>query len=1648
MRGVLQKLLCAGAALVALGARADAITGGSLSQTVSFPAPVVGLTPDGLTRVTLAGCEPDMRTAKPVLPVTGVSFEIPAGHEIATVTVTPAAVIEIPLGAPVEWGLPPRQPDDPPTPAVTPDPAVYNGNRPYPDLAQPAWRLDPRGGSPSLLSVPLYPVRFDPARNALLAATALTVSVQVQAATAPPKQGLLTAPLAFSALDPSESHTYVILSTSNLLYNAPPPWNFQTLCDARARAGFTPALVSTEWVCANYPGADTPARIRAFLQDARQQWGTRFLLIGGTYGLIPARKLFISVAEIFTHTTEIPADAIYYGCLDGPFDNNGNGLYGEVTDGANGGDIDLTAEIMVGRFPVANAGELAHMIRKTLRYEAATAQDVMPNAFSAEKMDLGTMTYAAGFMEELRFGSAAYGLSTIGFETSAYSNALDTGHTLYDSPTFLWGTADSLAFLNRNLGSLNHIGHASIQQCMKINLADTAHQNALRAFTNGMPYFAYSQSCSAGAFDTADCFAEQLVTVSNAAFASIMNAREGWVYNNTVGGFSHRYHRCFWDSALRGAATRLGEINEQSRLMNLHMINPATANFWRWEYYQHNLFGDPATPFVPAINTVPPAVSHEPLVNTYDTQTAYRVTCSLEPAGIYDPGAVFLLWHTSREPGLVHTQLMTQTSGNLFEAGIPPHPANTRIAYTLHAANHAGCIARAPGDGDALFDVTDRLDLEIRGSPFNFGTPDPGYGTHYYASGLVATASAPSLYSVSADTRYANRGFFGIGSVPQSGTNLTVSFRMDAHSLLSWVWQREYLLAVRCDLPGFPEQTLWIPENGTATPSPAPAIITNNGTAYAFAEWHRDGTRAPAAPAHSPPAFGTVTSDAPHTLTARYLPLDLDADTNSIPDWWEFQYYGANGQDPESDDDGDGYLLWEEYDDRTDPLLKSLIPAPPRITHTPLDEVQTRPGPFAIRAIITDSHEIASATVYWRRKTEAWQSTPMALVSNGLFEAQIGTVSAPADDFEYQIIAADPTGLTSQTGVFFFFLRYPVADTSRFHDLCLVALPTQTYAYAYMNLHNTGNADLHWSMRFSRTDTFRDTELRGWNRTSLGQPWEVSTNRAASPPYALHSRLVSNRLVYSPVRSTITLPQTFLGANAVLSFKYWIFSELDKNPARAYDGGIVEFSSDNGATFRQLRGPYTHTIYGWDASPWPDGTPCFAGNGTEGWQTATFDLLKEYPELLGMQNHTVIFRFHYGGDNNTDNEGWYIDDIDISPLQWLNGFSHSIEPSYGYTIAGGDFKRILWCNLPTAITDTRDGMMTVSLLSNDPVLPVFSFFWQLKIREAPLLPGLAAFQTPTGDGRVVLTTGVTDKDREPVSLAVTWSRDSGKTWSPAALTNLLADAGAIPPSSPSGTITGLPTSLLGVTPITNRLSSVWLSRAVTPPVSVCTQTLFRITASNAYYGAAYTAGPFTVDNVPPAFPTNSALTASPFSSVGPYALTTNLLTLAWPAATDTLSTTLSYRLVGAGSTHTAATVSATIPLSNALNATHAFQVTAVDPGGNASEPLTASFLVLDALGDYDGDGLSNAGEEIAGTSATNAAERFTAALSSGSGTLTLSWQGAAGRLYTVEATPTLLPPDWQPLPEHTDIPGTGEPLGVAFPATQPSCFFRIRVRLP
>ena len=86
-----------------------------------------------------------------------------------------------------------------------------------------------------------------------------------------------------------------------------------------------------------------------------------FVVLGGDTEIIPTRKLRSSVQSSSVHTGDIPSD-LYYSALDGNWDSNQNGIYGEPAE------ADLLPELAIGRIPFSNTTELNNFLSKITRY--------------------------------------------------------------------------------------------------------------------------------------------------------------------------------------------------------------------------------------------------------------------------------------------------------------------------------------------------------------------------------------------------------------------------------------------------------------------------------------------------------------------------------------------------------------------------------------------------------------------------------------------------------------------------------------------------------------------------------------------------------------------------------------------------------------------------------------------------------------------------------------------------------------------------------------------------------------------------------------------------------------------------------------------------------------------------------------------------------------------------------------------------------------------------------------------------------------------------------------------------------------------------------------------------------------------------------
>lgn len=407
---------------------------------------------------------------------------------------------------------------------------------------------------------------------------------------------------------------YVII-TNQYLKNAPEPYNFQTLADWKRSKGLSAEIVAVEDIYDFYDGIDEQEKIRNFIRDAYYNNDLSYVLLGGdadgsrkggTSGdnIVPVRGLWAWNYD--SSPPNIPSD-LYYACLDGSYDYNGNGIYGEMNDGTGGGDVDLLAEVYVGRAPVDSYEELSNFVRKTIAYERSVGDPYLSEILMVgEYLGFGGIGDWGGNSKDETKGQS----DANGYDTRCFSDNFHI-QSLYDRDHD-WSKSELMTLINQNVHSINHLGHAGIDGVMKMDMYDIA------LLSNDKYFLGYSQGCYAGTFDNRnpdgiylpqDCILEHFVTTSHGAFAFIGNSRFGWARKFTTDGPSQRYDRQFWNAIFGEDIRNIGRANQASKEANLGSIDESIdGKSMRFCYYGLNLLGDPETPY------------HMPLASRHDVE--------------------------------------------------------------------------------------------------------------------------------------------------------------------------------------------------------------------------------------------------------------------------------------------------------------------------------------------------------------------------------------------------------------------------------------------------------------------------------------------------------------------------------------------------------------------------------------------------------------------------------------------------------------------------------------------------------------------------------------------------------------------------------------------------------------------------------------------------------------------------------------------------------------------------------------------------------------------------------------------------------------------------------------------------------------------
>ncbi len=630
---------------------------------------------DNYYRVKIKGLNNFAAPGEPLLPIKTVKYLIPYGKKIANVSVGWTSKKYLYGTYLVEPAQAPARTDySGKVERTLPKADVYSKNSPYPEkMYKIVSTQDMRGYQ--VLIINLYPVEYIPATGKLAYYDNLNLNITCTNQPAALSKsnslyrGIAADQQAVSLFvdNPENINTYPLnkaakLATVNYLiitnhafatYSGANDLN--DLLDHKRSKGLSAEMLDTATIYANYSGADNIEKIRTCIRTYYTSNQTQYvLLVGDADGggiatgeteaapIIPVRGLYGKVNDTGSPDdpdNNIPCD-MYYGCL-GTFDFDGDGIYGELNDGEYGGEVDLAAEVYIGRAPVDDETELDDFVRKTIAYENSNADYLTRACMVSEDLSsTATPFYAKPYMEEIRNGSSSNGYTTRGMAESGYFSFT----TLYEQDA-AWVDNDLLTIINNGVHIINHLGHAT-----NTIFANTISNANIDALTNTDYLFGYTQGCYSGAFDnrqsdgvygTSDSALEHFIKDDHGAFAFIGNSRYGWYDPSGTDGGSQRLQRLFWDAQVREGITNIGRALQAAKDKTIGVVG--AYNDYRWAYFTTNLLGDPETSIKAALLS--------------------PTNFSANSIAFADNGWVTLSWKNSARADLTHIMIRYRTDG-------------------------------------------------------------------------------------------------------------------------------------------------------------------------------------------------------------------------------------------------------------------------------------------------------------------------------------------------------------------------------------------------------------------------------------------------------------------------------------------------------------------------------------------------------------------------------------------------------------------------------------------------------------------------------------------------------------------------------------------------------------------------------------------------------------------------------------------------------------------------------------------------------------------------------------------------------------------------------------------------------------------------
>jgi hypothetical protein len=363
-------------------------------------------------------------------------------------------------------------------------------------------------------------------------------------------------------------YEYVVITVDSLVAS------FEPLVQWKIEKGVPATSVTWEWIDLNYSGTDTQDKIRNFIIDAYQTWGTIWILFGGDTGLIPSRRVYAMDAEMGMNGNKIRAD-LYYSDLDGTWNDNGLAPFGEVAD-----NVDMYPDIFVGRAPANSVADAVVFVNKVLTYEKNP-----PGDYPLKMLMPGEILWSSPYTD------SSIGLNWIDedFIPPRFDPILKLFESLGNE-----SKESVLAAMSEGQNFVIHDGHCN-EYVMGAGDGSIFYTDADTLSNDPKNFILNSIGCWPAAIDR-DCIAEHFMNnPGGGCVAFIGNCRYGWGSPGNPGfGYSDKFQYEWARSIFANEVFPLGQSLAEHKAVFVSFAGD--ENVYRWNEYQVNLLGDPEMP--------------------------------------------------------------------------------------------------------------------------------------------------------------------------------------------------------------------------------------------------------------------------------------------------------------------------------------------------------------------------------------------------------------------------------------------------------------------------------------------------------------------------------------------------------------------------------------------------------------------------------------------------------------------------------------------------------------------------------------------------------------------------------------------------------------------------------------------------------------------------------------------------------------------------------------------------------------------------------------------------------------------------------------------------------------------------------------------